>query len=319
MRVAFGRVVEAVRWASPLRGGILWMASMPHPLPSGLDLDACLFGGQAFTWWKRGGTLHGIAKGARVRIDPTTRRWRSVPEKDASFLSRYFGADRARPEDLLGDGDLAPLARALPGLRLLDQDPWEAFLAFLLTPVNNVPRIQETIARLCQRLGPSVDGAKAIPPVSSIAGSSEAELRDLGLGFRAPRVRQAAREIHEGELVLGDLQDAGFEAARARLLEVSGVGPKVAECILCYALGFDEAFPVDRWVARASKSVLGEKMSPKQARKRWGPRAAMAQQVLFHAARTGVVEGLEASAVSGFEGWRSLVGAPEAYRGDRMK
>lgn len=290
---------------------------MSHHLPSGLDLEACLFGGQAFTWWKDGGMLHGIAKGARIRIEPARGRWGSVPEKDALFLPRYLGADRVQPEDLLDDADLAPLAGSLPGLRLLDQDPWEAFLAFLLTPVNNVPRIQETIARLCQKLGRSVDGAKAMPSPSSIAETSEAQLRACGLGFRAPRVRQAAKEIHEDELDLAELQEEGFDAARGRLLEIRGVGPKVAECILCFALGFDEAFPVDRWVARACSSVLGEEVSPQQARERWGSRAAMAQQVLFHAARAGDVEGLEASAVAGFDGWRSLVGAPEAYEGDR--
>lgn len=287
---------------------------MAHPVPSGVDLEACLFGGQAFTWWKEGEVLHGIARGARVRIDPTMERWEAVPTMDEGFLASYLGEERTKPEALLEDEDLASLAEALPGLRLLAQDPWEALLAFLITPVNNVPRIQETIARLCRALGPNVGGAYAMPSPAHVANAGEETLRDLGLGFRAPRVLAAAKAVRDKRLHLEALRDAGLETARERLLALDGVGPKVAECVLCYALGFDEAFPVDRWVARASERVLGEALTPGQARDRWGDRSAMAQQLLFHGARMGLVEGIEASTVARFEGWRSLVGVVDDPR-----
>lgn len=282
---------------------------MPE-LPPAITLDACLFGGQAFTWWKDEGSIHGIARGTHVTIDLDAGTWRSVPERKPDFLARYLGAERTHPDALVDDRGLGELARAMPGLRLLDQDPWEAFLAFLISPVNNVPRIQETIARLCHALGPRVDGAHALPGPRAIAEAGPARLRELGLGFRAPRVAAAARDIHEDRLELEELARRPIDAADARLVELDGVGPKVAECVLCYALNFDEAFPVDRWVARASQALLGEALDPQAARERWGDDASMAQQLLFHGARMGLVDGVEASAVSRFDGWRALVGRP---------
>lgn len=281
---------------------------MPFPVPDGVDLEACLFGGQSFTWWREEETIHGIARGTRVTIDPDAGTWRATPERGPGFLDRYLGAERTQPDALLDDPALAPLADALPGLRLLDQDPWEGVLAFLISPVNNVPRIQETIARTSRALGPTVDGAHAMPGPAAIADAGEARLRELGLGFRAPRVEAAAQAIVDGTLDLDLLADRPIEDAREQLTQLAGVGPKVAECILCYALGFDDAFPVDRWVARASEVVLGEAVSPEQARARWGSDAAMAQQLLFHGARMGLVDGVEPSPVATFDGWRELVG-----------
>ncbi len=282
---------------------------MPSPVPDGVDLDACLFGGQSFTWWREAETIHGIARGTRVTIDPDAGTWRATPERGPGFLDLYLGAERTQPDALVDDPALAPLADALPGLRLLDQDPWEGVLAFLISPVNNVPRIQETIARTSRALGPTIDGAQAIPGPAAVAEAGEARLRELGLGFRAPRVEAAAQAIADGTLDLDVLADRPIEDAREQLTQLDGVGPKVAECILCYALGFDDAFPVDRWVARASEAVLGEPVSPEQARARWGADAAMAQQLLFHGARMGLVDGVEPSPVATFDGWRELVGA----------
>ncbi len=284
---------------------------MAGRIPPDTDLDACLFGGQAFTWWTERDLVHGIAAGTRITIDPKQGRWTSVPHREAPFLARYLGQERATPQALVDDPDLAPLAKAIPGIRLLDQDPWEAFLSFLITPVNNVPRIQETIARLCRQMGPAVQGGHAMPRPQDIAQSSEQELRDIGLGFRAPRVLAAAERVADGTLEFDELTQAPFQRARERLLKLDGVGPKVAECVLCYALGFDEAFPVDRWVARASKILLGSELSPETARDRWGQHAAIAQQVLFHGARMGHVDGIEESTVARFTDWRSLVGVPE--------
>lgn len=284
---------------------------MSGTIPSEVNLEACLFGGQAFTWWREQETLHGLARGTRVHIDEASGRWRATPSRDATFLPSYLGAQRPRPEDLLDDPDIGPLAEALPGLRLLNQDPWEAFVSFLITPVNNVPRIQETIARMSRALGPTLHGAHALPRPEDVAASTEERLRELGLGFRAPRVLTAANAVEEGRLDLDGLSKAPIEVARERLLELDGVGPKVAECLLCYSLGFDEAFPVDRWVARASKAVLGHEIDAPRARKRWGQHAAIVQQLLFHAARTGLVDGIEASSVARFEEWRALVGTPE--------
>jgi len=282
------------------------LVAVAHPLPDTVDLEACLFGGQAFTWWRTEDAIEGLARGTRVAIDPDAGTWRARPEREPGFLDAYLGAERGQPSQLHDDPQLGELARRMPGLRLLDQDPWEAFVAFLISPANNVPRIQATIARLCHELGPSREGPVGFPEPAAIAEAGEARLRELGLGFRAPRVEKAARAVDEDRLDLERLAKLAVDEARARLVELDGVGPKVAECILCYALGVAGAFPVDRWVARAGEVLLGQEPTAESARQRWGSEAAIAQQVIFHGARKGFVDGIEASPVAGFDAWRSI-------------
>lgn len=294
---------------------------MTGTLPK-VDLTACLFGGQAFTWWAAGGgqgrgsaagqradRVEGVVRGTHVVLDPEAGTWTSTPPRAPAFLASYLGADRCQPAALLKDPVLGELARALPGLRLLDQDPWEGLLAFMLSPVNNVPRIQETVARLCGALGEPIHGTglHGVPRPEAIVRAGEQRLRELGCGFRAPRLWQAACQVTDGALDLDALRQAPLPEARARLLKVDGIGPKVAECVLCYALGMVDAFPVDRWVQRAGDELFGTCPTPDQARERWGTRAAMAQQLLFHGARMGLVAGLEPSPVARFDGWRPLL------------
>ena len=284
------------------------MALALPPLAARIDLEACLLGGQAFTWWPTAEGFAGVVHGTFLELAPARGTWTSTPERAPTFLDHYLGAQRTHPTALLEDPAVGDLARALEGLRLLDQDPWEGLVQFLLSAVNNVPRIQGSIARLCHTLGEPVGGrAHALPGPRALVDAGPERLRDLGLGFRAPRLWEAARAVSEGDLDLEALRGAPIEEARDRLMALDGVGPKVAECILCYGLARDDAFPVDRWVARACEERLGQVPTPEQARDRWGVRAAMAQQLLFHGARMGLIEGVQASAVARFTRWHPLV------------
>jgi len=93
---------------------------------------------------------------------------------------------------------------------------------------------------------------------------------------------------------LWELSDLPYAEAHARLLELPGVGDKVADCVLLFGCAHDEAFPVDVWVERLLRGWYGFADASRgrladRARERFGPRAGVAQQFLFHAARTGLI------------------------------
>jgi len=132
----------------------------------------------------------------------------------------------------------------------------------------------------------------SFPTPQRLAEPSEQELRQLGLGFRAPYVAQAARLVAEGRLDLEALVWCDYPEAKDRLMECPGVGPKVADCILVFSLEKLQAFPIDVWVRRA----LGEWYFPGQktpsdrvllewAQQHFGRYAGYAQQYLFHGRR----------------------------------
>jgi len=130
------------------------------------------------------------------------------------------------------------------------------------------------------------------PTPQRLAACTEAELRNCKMGFRAPGLLHAARQIAEGKLDLEHLRQLDYATARAELMMLRGVGGKIADCVLLFAYGFDSAFPVDVWIERALQELYfphrraSEKRLRKFAATHFGPHAGYAQQYLFHYMRT---------------------------------
>ena len=78
------------------------------------------------------------------------------------------------------------------------------------------------------------------------------------------------------------------ESAREQLLELPGVGRKIADCVLLFAYGFPTAFPVDVWVMKALRKLYfpGRRATLRRlhrfAASHFGPNSGYAQQYLFH-------------------------------------
>ena len=104
----------------------------------------------------------------------------------------------------------------------------------------------------------------------------------LGLGFRAPYIVNTARAVYEGEIRLDDLKTMPVDDARAVLMKVKGIGPKVADCALLFGCHRLDCFPMDVWMKRVMATFF-----PGQDKDIFGPCAGVAQQYLFHYARTG--------------------------------
>jgi N-glycosylase/DNA lyase len=112
------------------------------------------------------------------------------------------------------------------------------------------------------------------------------------MGFRAPYLRASARMVVESEVNLTAIAELSLESARNDLMRLPGVGRKIADCVLLFAYGFPEAFPVDVWVMKALRQLYFPKRrkSPKKilefSQSYFGPNAGYAQQYLFHYMRT---------------------------------
>ncbi|MBP5162498.1 MAG: DNA-3-methyladenine glycosylase 2 family protein [Spirochaetales bacterium] len=163
-----------------------------------------------------------------------------------------------------------------PGIRILNQDPWEALCSFVVSQNNNIKRIMGIIDRMC-----NFYGGGGFPEVSSLVDAKEDDLRMLGLGFRAPYIVNTARAVHDGTIDLEKLKSMDIDAARAVLMKVKGIGPKVADCALLFGCHRLDCFPMDVWMKRVMAECF-----PGQDKSIFGPYAGVAQQYLFHYART---------------------------------
>jgi N-glycosylase/DNA lyase len=197
-----------------------------------------------------------------------------------------------------GDPPMREAVSACRGLRLLRQDPWECLASFILSSTKQIVQIQQIVSVLCERFGepvavlPGLPPAYAFPTAERLARAHEAELRACRMGFRAPYLKAVAERVARGDLDLDKLATVEIEQARTELLGCPGVGRKIADCVLLFAYGFQQAFPVDVWVAKALRELYfpHKLVSLKELRRfsetHFGPRAGYAQQYLFHYMRT---------------------------------
>ncbi|WEW58840.1 8-oxoguanine glycosylase ogg1 [Emydomyces testavorans] len=223
------------------------------------------------------------------------------------------------------DSNFKKKALQFTGIRILRQDAWEALVSFICSSNNNIARISQMVEKLCINYGPLIGHVNEqayhdFPPPSALTGRGvEARLRELGFGYRAKYIYQTAvmvaNEHEQGWLdslrnperpAFGKVPDPvaqmeeqdrpGYREAHEKLLELQGVGPKVADCVCLMGLGWSEAVPVDTHVwqiaQRDYKFGKGKQKSLTKAtydaigdhfRRLWGKEAGWAHSVLFTA------------------------------------
>ena len=179
------------------------------------------------------------------------------------------------------------------GIRILKQDLWETLLSFIISANNNIPRIKTIIERIAKKYGNKIEYKNKIyytfPTAEMLQNVSIEDFRNLGLGFRDVRIYETVQKTLEGEINLKELeQEKNTEVLRKKLLEIPGVGPKVADCVMLFALNRFDVFPVDVWVKRVISELYFDKKEQTPniihefAEKQYGNLAGLAQQYLFY-------------------------------------
>lgn len=265
------------------------------------DLSATLSSGQAFRWAFRDGVWEGVIGWHWVQLREGIAARSAEPVADWRWLTHYLQLDVDLDAILLSFPDDEPMREsvlACRGLRLLRQDPWECLASFILSSTKRIVQIQQIVALLCERFGrplvvpPGHAPAFSFPTFERLAACAESDLRGCKMGFRAPNLLATAKMLAAGELHLESLRTRTVAEARAELIRLPGVGRKIADCVLLFAYGFQDAFPVDVWVMKALKQLYFSKRRPNARKLReftdthFGAYSGYAQQYLFHYMRT---------------------------------
>lgn len=182
------------------------------------------------------------------------------------------------------------------GIRILNQDLWETIISFIISANNNIPRIKGIIERLSQKYGKEIDwnGEKyyTFPTPEELKDVEVQDFRKLGTGFRDIRLYETTGMVLENKVVLKELYNVDTLEARDELLTLSGVGPKVADCILLFSdLKRFDVFPIDVWVRRVMNELyiknpdetkVNKKDIARIAKEKFGDLEGLAQQYLFY-------------------------------------
>lgn len=251
------------------------------------DLAQTLDCGQCFRWeMLEDGSFSGIAFGKYCRVSQegdTISFFDTTPEDFHTLWRPYFDLDRdygALKERLSQDPILAEATRFAPGIRILRQDHWEALCSFILSQNNNIKRIKGLVRRLCGQFGEPVEGGYAFPSAHRLAELSPDDLGPVRCGFRAKYLVDAARKVASGQINLTQVETMDVETARETLMQIHGVGSKVAECALLYGFGRMECCPMDVWMKKCVTTLYPQGL-PACTQGIEG----IAQQYLFHYSR----------------------------------
>ncbi|MDW8022773.1 MAG: DNA glycosylase [Nitrososphaerota archaeon] len=220
------------------------------------DLELTLCCGQAFRWEKVGEWWYGVLKDKAVKVRQTGRVL-EFENAAPNFLWDYFGLNDDLPtilSQISKDKYVEEAVKALEGLRILRQDPWECLISYICATYKNIPAIKRMLLNLSKKFGEKTLLDNRVfyifPTARKLAKASVQELASCGLGYRAKYVAETAKRFIDGEFDIEKLRAKNFEEAREALLALPGVGPKVADCVLLFSLEKLEAFPVDVWVKR---------------------------------------------------------------------
>lgn len=182
------------------------------------------------------------------------------------------------------------------GIRILNQDLWETIISFIISANNNIPRIKGIIDRLSEKYGEKLEYAGreyySFPEPIALKDVSVSEYRSLGLGFRDIRLFETTQKVLSNEFDLNGQGNLDTATVYKNLLELSGVGPKVADCILLFSdLKRFDVFPIDVWIRRVMNDLyihnddetkVSKVQIQKLADEKFRDLKGLAQQYLFY-------------------------------------
>lgn len=204
-------------------------------------------------------------------------------ERDYNSIKKYILRKDKKLEDAINEKY---------GVRILNQEFHEMLISFIISQNKQIPHIKQLVKRISEQYGTyvgEINGEKyySFPNVDILGTITENNFREMKTGFRAPYLRDAVEKLNNRELTSNMFQNLDENSARKKLMEVKGVGEKVANCVMLFSLGFRNVFPIDVWIKRIMEALYfdgkdtSKKEIAKYAGKLYGEYGGYAQQYLF--------------------------------------
>lgn len=250
--------------------------------------------GQLFRYETRGNITEIVSENKKCVLK-TEKECVIIESDDVAYFENYFdlGTDYNAVKAKLAPFGMEKSLSYGNGIRLLRQSPFETIISFIVSANNNIPRIKGILKRMSDTLGEDMGGYRAFPTAEALASENAEFYKKIGAGYRAEYIVDTARRIRDGYDI--NLFDLPSDEARKRLVSLKGVGDKVADCILLFAYGKGDVFPVDTWVRKIYADLIDDreknpKIMARTLREKFGELSGYAQQYLFYYYRNNFVK-----------------------------
>ena len=288
----------------------MWSKFEELNIPKFTTADFCetLDGGQSFRWYKTEsftdsqpeyiGTFGKTV--AILRLSKNGQVLCSTHKNGAHKLveeyldgNRNYTSVRAWLKNI-GDPIMNQALKIYPTLRILRQPSAEALMCFICSSSKRIVQIKQCVKLLSENFGEEiVDGIYTLPSFEKLATASLEDIKKCKLGFRASYLKNTAEKICADNFDPELLRTMPYENAKKYLTSLSGIGEKVADCIMLFGAEKMEAFPVDTWIKKAMSELYNTPDNPDKIRlfasEKFGKYAGFAQQLIFSAKRKNLL------------------------------
>ena len=267
------------------------------------DARAIFTCGQAFRWYEESdGSFTTVHLGRVLNVlnekDKVVFKGTNLEEFNEIWMD-YFDLNTNYKEirkELSNNEILAKAMEYGKGIRILNQNHFEMLISFIISANNMIPRIKKSIEVISMRYGKFIcedENRKyySFPTVEELSRATVEDLREFAkVGFRDKRIFDTVNMILNEKIDLDNFENLETDILREELLKFSGVGNKVADCIMLFSYKRGEVFPVDVWIKRVMEELFIKKETPvkkisKEADRIFGKYAGYAQQYLFYYGR----------------------------------
>ena len=267
------------------------------------DAKAIFTCGQAFRWYEeKDGSFTTVHLGRVLNVlnkdDKVIFKGTNLEEINEIWIDYFdLNTDYQSIRKSLANNEI--LANAMEygkGIRILNQNHFEMLISFIISANNMIPRIRKSIEVISMRYGKFIcedENRKyySFPTVEELSKATVEELREFAkVGFRDKRIFDTVNMIKNENIDLDSFENLETDILREELLKFSGVGNKVADCIMLFSYKRGEVFPVDVWIKRVMEELFIKEETPvkkisKEADRIFGKYAGYAQQYLFYYGR----------------------------------
>ncbi len=267
------------------------------------DAKAIFTCGQAFRWYEeKNGSFTTVHLGRVLNVlnedDKVIFKGTNLEEFNEIWID-YFDLNtdyQSIRKSLANNKILANAMKYGKGIRILNQNHFEMLISFIISANNMIPRIRKSIEVISMRYGKFIcedENRKyySFPTVEELSKATVEELREFAkVGFRDKRIFDTVNMIKNENIDLDSFENLETDNLREELLRFSGVGNKVADCIMLFSYKRGEVFPVDVWIKRVMEELFIKEETPvkkisKEADRIFGKYAGYAQQYLFYYGR----------------------------------
>ena len=262
-----------------------------------INVENSINSGQVFLWKKNNANWYGI-NGQDILKITNSGNIKSYQNIKTDFFRKKDNIEEII-KSISKDSVTKKAVKQYLGLRILEQDPFQCLISFIVSSNSNIQKIKTSLENISKKFGDKAEFENQefflFPEPKKLANATINEIKTCGVGYRSRFIKEAAKIVAKEEINFGYLKKSSYQNAKEEICQIPGIGNKVADCILLFSLNKLESFPLDRWMIRILEKYYSHKfqletktITEKQYEilhekivNHFGPFAGYAQQFLF--------------------------------------